>query len=161
MQADYKSDLRGNAVMLRIRIGKSRQLAAALLVAHATAAACLAVSFPPGLSLPGISLIAASAAYHLRRSALQRAGEAVVELVLRQGGGCELTTLAGASRAGQVQGSTFVSPWLTVINVRFETGQGRRSVVLAPDCADADALRELRVWLRFRCHRNPQASNVP
>jgi toxin CptA len=144
----------------RIRIGKSRRLAAALLAAHAVAAACVAISFPPGLAMPGIGLIAASAAYYLRRDALQHAGDAIVDLLLRQGGGCELTTRAGTRLTGQVLGSTFVSPWLTVINVGLRAGRGRRSVVLAPDSADTDALRQLRVWLRYRCHSNPPQSDV-
>lgn len=120
----------------------------------------MALSFPPGLAMPGIGLIAVSAAYSLRRDALQHAGDAIVDLILRQGGGCELTTLAGTRLTGQVLGSTFVSPWLTVVNVGLESGRGRRSVVLAPDSADADALRQLRVWLRYRCRPNPEQSDV-
>lgn len=146
--------------MLRIRIGKSRRLAAALLAAHALAGACVAISVPPAVALPVIGLIAASVAYHLRRHALQQAADAIVELILRQGGGCELTTLAGVTLKGQVLGSTFVSPWLTVVNVGLETGRGRRPVVLAPDGADADALRQLRVWLRYRCRPDPTQSGV-
>ena len=50
---------------------------------------------------------------------------------------------------------TTAHPWLTV--VRLAGTNFRVTAVLAPDAADADALRYLRVWLRWRAQFNDAA----
>ena len=146
--------------MLRVHVGKSAVLAAALLVVHVLAAGCIALSLPAGAALPGVAAIVASAVYRLRLDALQYSADAVVELLLREGGGCEMITRAGATLAGQLQGSTFVSPWLIVVNLRLEPNRRHRSLVLTWDSAGAEELRELRVWLKYRCVAKAPESGV-
>jgi toxin CptA len=144
--------------MLRIQVGKSRLLAMTLAAAHAIAVACMFVSLPPGVALPGAAVIAASAIHHLRLHALQLSDGAIVELLLRESGSCELLTRGGMTLTGRVQGSTFVSPWLIVINIRLDPGRHRRSLVLVRGSAATEALRKLRVWLRYRCAGKPPES---
>lgn len=43
----------------------------------------------------------------------------------------------------------YANSGIIILNFRLESG-GRRSLVLLPDAADAEALRRLRVWLRTR-----------
>ena len=136
---------------LPLRIKPSPLLATALLLAHGAAIAC-AVVFLPGWSLPGMAAacIAASLVFHLCRDALQLSGQAVTELILKEDARCELTLRNGETLTGTIEGSTFVAPLLTVINVRPD-GQGRRRVaILVPDSAPAQDLRRVRVWLRHR-----------
>jgi len=42
-----------------------------------------------------------------------------------------------------------VSNWLVVVNLCMPGRRGR-TLVLLPDCAAAEELRRLRVWLRWR-----------
>lgn len=147
--------------MLRVHVGKSVVLATALLVVHAVAVGCVALSLPAGAAFPAMAAIMASAVYRLRLDALQYSATAVVELLLREGGGCEMITRSAVTLAGQVQGTTFVSPWLIVVNIRLEPNRRRRSLVLARDSAGAEELRELRVWLKFRCVAKVSESVVP
>ena len=101
----------------------------------------------PGLAAAGI---AASLVVHLRRDALQRSGDAVTELILKDDARCELTLRNGETLTGNIEGSTFVAPLLTVINVRPDGTGRRRAAILMPDSAPAQDLRRVRVWLRHR-----------
>ena len=147
--------------MLRVHVGKSVVLAAALLVVHVLAAGCIFVTLPAGAALPAAAAVLASAVYRLHLDALQFSADAIVELLLREGGACEMITRAGATLAGQVQGSTFVSPWLIVVNLRLEPSRRRHSLALAWDSASAEELRALRVWLKYRCVAQAPESGVP
>jgi toxin CptA len=49
----------------------------------------------------------------------------------------------------QVLGSSYVSPWLTVLNLRLDGRRLAMHVVLLPDALDHDDFRRLRVWLRW------------
>lgn len=144
--------------MLRIPIRRSSTLATALVLVHAIAAACVVISLPPGVALPGLAAIAASGFHCLRADALQVSPEAIVEFLLREGGRCALLTRGGRTYTGQVQGSTYVSPGLTVVNVRLDPGRRRLSLVFTRDSAAPEMQRELRVWLRYRCGGSPPES---
>ena len=48
--------------------------------------------------------------------------------------------------------SSFVHPWLVVLNFQLENHRRMRSVVLFTDALERDALRQLRVWLRTVDH---------
>ena len=154
-----------HAPPLRLQIAPSALLAGTLTLVHGVAILC-AVLFMPGWWMPGLAsvAIAGSLAFHVRREGLQLSGHAVTELLLKDGGQCELTMLNGAILAGNIEGSTFVAPLLIVINVR-PVGPGRpgrpgtpRSVVLLPDSAPAEDLRRVRVWLRYRVRPDVPAS---
>jgi hypothetical protein len=54
--------------------------------------------------------------------------------------------------------SGYSHPAIVILNYRLENGQ-RRSLALLPDSADAEALRQLRVWLRTR--RDEEESERP
>ena len=137
--------------VLRLRIGASRLLAGTLLLAHGVALACAVLVLPDWwMPVAAGAAIAASLVFHVRRDALQRSDRAVTEMLLKDAGDCELILKDGSTQAGQIEGSTFVSPLLIVINVSVERSRIGRSVILLPDCAPAEDLRRLRVWLRHR-----------
>jgi len=155
---DYKSVAPEAGSMLRIRIGKSTLLATILVLVHAIAAASVAICLPPGMASLGVAAIAASGIHWLRTDALRVSADAIVEFQLRQGGSCTLLTRGGRMLSGQVQGSTYVSPGLIVVNIRLDPGRRRLSVVLPRDSSAPETLRELRVWLRYRCAGTPPES---
>jgi len=140
-----------HAPALRVKVSPSPLLAGALALAHGAAITCC-VLFLPAWELPALAsaLLAGSLVFHVRRDAMQRSGHAITELVLTNGGTCELSLLNGDTVTGNIEGSTFVAPLLTVINV-CPAGRGRRrAVVLLPDSAPGQDLRRVRVWLRYR-----------
>jgi toxin CptA len=49
-----------------------------------------------------------------------------------------------------VLGTTFVAPWLIVINLKLERSRCARAVVILPDATDRESFRAARVWLRWR-----------
>jgi hypothetical protein len=54
----------------------------------------------------------------------------------------------GEWRAAQIKGRPVVLPWLISLTLVSEAGKTCR-LMFWPDCADADLLRKLRVWLRW------------
>ena len=144
---------------LRLRIAASPLLAGALLLAHGAAIAC-AVLFLPGWWMPALAsaAIAGNLVFHIRRDALQLSGHAVTELLLEDGARCEFTLRNGETLAGTIEGSTFVTPLLIVINVGPEGRGRRRAAILMPDSAPPEDLRRVRVWLRHRVRPDSTAS---
>ena len=146
---------------LRLQVAPSALLASALLLAHGAAIAC-GVLVLPGWWMPALAsaAIAGSLVFHIRRDALQLSGYSVTEFLLKDGARCELTLRNGETLAGNIEGSTFVAPLLTVINVRPDGQGGRRAAVLMPDSAPAEDLRRVRVWLRHRVRPGTPASGA-
>lgn len=134
--------------MLRIPISPSPLMATALVLAHGLAIACVLVYAPGwGWIIAGIVALAASLIFHLRRDALQLAGDSLAEISLQEDGNCDLLTRGGGELQGRVMASTFVSAFLTAVNVRLDSGRIRTAILL-PDSASAENRRKLRVWLR-------------
>lgn len=150
-----------HAPPLRLRIAASTLLASALLLAHGAAIAC-ALLFLPGWWVPALvaSGIAASLIVHMRRDALILSGNSVTDIVLKDAARCELALRNGNMQSGSVQGSTFVSPLLIVINFNPEPRGPGRAVILMPDSAPAEDLRRVRVWLRYCARADAGASGT-
>ena len=135
---------------LRIELKPSRQLAAVLLVAHAlTAAAVLALPVALAVRIALLALIALSLGRCARHPAVSAAPRGCVALEVHRDGSAQWWRAQGM-HAGRVLGDSFVSPLLTVVALRRDDDGRRESIVLLPDSAEADALRALRVWLRFK-----------
>jgi hypothetical protein len=144
---------------LRVPLKPSLVLAGVLGLAHGGAVACTVVFVPRGWISALLCLaIAVSLVFHLRRDALQLSGNAVYELLLQEAGQCRLTLVNGDTLAGTIEGSTFVTALLTVINVRPAEPGRSRAAVLMPDSASPEELRRVRVWLRFRVAPEAPAS---
>lgn len=104
--------------------------------------------------------IGASAFFHVRRDALRLSAGAATELRLGEGGWCELRLRNGQTLTGTVEGTTFVTVPLIVINVRIERSRRRHAVILLSDSASAEELRRVRVWLRYRSRSANAASGT-
>lgn len=74
--------------------------------------------------------------------------EGVQSLIWQSDGEWLLQTVAGDELPATLHPSTYVHPWLVVLNFRQEGKPGLLSVVLVPDALDAETFRELRVRLK-------------
>ena len=145
-------------VKLRIAIGPSRILAAALAIAHLAAlGVTLVVTLPAWASLLIAATIMASCASSILRLALQRSSNAIVELEAGEGARVSCRTRDSQWREGQALSSSFISPWLTVLNLRVAGAARARHLVILPDNVETEAFRRLRVLLRW----SPEGSWLP
>lgn len=136
---------------LRIAIGPSMMLAVALGAAHFAAGGLLWLVPIPGPGKAVFTLaIAGSLVYFMARDALLHAPQSIVALELRDSGSVSLQTRRGEWIEGDVLGSSYVSPFLTVINFRPLGQRGARHVILLSDNLDPRDSRRLRMWLRWK-----------
>ena len=90
-----------------------------------------------------------SGTWSICRSALQRSANAIVELEVGEGGRVSCRTLDDQWHKGEVLSSSFISPWLTVLNLCLAGAARARHVVILPDNAEKDAFRRLRVLIKW------------
>jgi toxin CptA len=137
--------------MLKIAIGPSRRLALLLCLVHmAAVGACLVVTMPVSARVVLIAVIAASCARSVYGAALLRSRDAVVALEIKNDGALSFQTRRGEWYQGTLLGSSFVAPYLAVLNLRCESSRRIHHVVILPDSAATDAFRQLRIWMRWR-----------
>lgn len=134
---------------LSVQIRPSRQLVIALILLHSTAVVCV-LQFLPGAWLGAGAAIAivGSLVFHVRRDALQVSGRAVTAFTFKEHAQCELTFRNGTMLSGRIESSSFTAPLLTIILVRPLPRWRRQVVILMPDSASPQELRQVRVWLR-------------
>jgi hypothetical protein len=134
-----------------ISISPSVRLAIALCMAHLAAAGLLWLVPLPELG-KGVSTlaIAVSLVYFLARDAALHAANAIVALELKNGGGISFHTRDGRWVDCELSGSSYISPRLTIVNLR-PRGKGRaRHVILVPGNVDPRDFRRLRMWMRWK-----------
>ena len=132
----------------RISISPSVRLAIALCAAHIAAAALLWLAPIPALGKETFTLpVAISLAFFLARDAALHAPQAIVALELRDDG-VSFHTRGGDWVDCELLGSSYVSPRLTIVNLRPRGRRRTRRVILVPDNVDARDFRRLRMWLR-------------
>lgn len=133
-----------NPGVVRLRIGRSRSLRAALLLAHLGAAAAVLLVDGPWWVATGLAtFVAISAAANLAR---HFGSVRVHELVLRTDGSFVLQSAAGQESA-ELRYVSLAEPWLTVFGVRSVSGR-RHDIVLLRDNVEQEPFRRLRVRLR-------------
>ncbi len=81
-----------------------------------------------------------------RQAGVPRAGN-IATLVWKADGDWVIETVEGKSFDAQLQPSSYVHPWLVVLNFRLEKSRRLRSIVIFPDTLDVGVFRELRVRL--------------
>jgi hypothetical protein len=72
-----------------------------------------------------------------------------VGLCLDERGGLSVQFRDGRRQPGSVRPGSFVSPWLTIVRWRPAGARFDRTLVLWPDMLPADAMRRVRVILRW------------
>jgi toxin CptA len=119
--------------------------------AHLLAGAALWLApLPAGWALAASLALFVHLTFAVRRHAWLSAADSPVELELADDCSVSACSRAGNWERYQIIGSTFVSPPLTVLNLRSGVGHQTRAVLIASDGLDADSFRRLRVWLRWR-----------
>lgn len=138
-------------VILSIHRQPSHRLAVILSLVHLVAAGSL---WPLALSWSSkmiiVVVLVISLIHYLRQDALLTANNAVVALELSDEMQCMLITYSGKSIACAVLGSTFVAPYLVILNLKPVEKFFMCSVVILSDSIDAEEFRQLRVWLRWQ-----------
>ena len=135
---------------LRIAVGISRILGVVLAVAHLAAMAItLIVRLPAWSGFLIAAAIIASGTWSIRRSALRRGANSIVELEAGEGSLIAYRTRDDQWREGEVLSSSFISPWLTVLDLRVAGATRVRHLVILPDNVEKEAFRRLRVLLRW------------
>ena len=133
----------------QIAIKPSALLAIALCAVHLAAAAAIWLAPAPMWLKAGVTLaMAVSLVHALSRKAALHAADAIVALELTEAGRISFQTRRGDWRECELLASSYVSPRLTVLNLKAKGGRIRH-VVLVPDNVDAREFRRLRTWLRW------------
>lgn len=135
---------------LKIALNPSRHLVLWLCLAHASAAvATLLVDLPLMLRLAAVLIIAASCGYYVYGNALLRSEKAIVLLDIGEPGKLTFQTRHGTWHDGILLGSSFVSAYMAILNIKTEGELLARHVVIMPDSTGEDEFRRLRVRLRW------------
>ena len=134
---------------LRLQPKTSRIFTGLLIAGHLGAAAVL---FPLDLPLilkVGIAVILMVSLVTAWRKQPGRTGEGGVQtLTWKADGEWLLESVTGESINATLHESTYVHPWLVVLNFRQADKRGLLSFVLAPDALPSETFRELRVRLK-------------
>ena len=142
--------------MLRVTPKPSPALAIILTVAHTAAAGTLVPLDLPAWAKVILGLaIVASLAHALLRHALLRSPGCLKAIEFRDNDCAAAQTRDGTWHEARVLGTSYVSPLLSVINLRLEGRVFARHVLIVPDNADAECFRRMRVWLRWGYRNTP------
>ncbi|WP_425433705.1 protein YgfX [Nitrosomonas marina] len=126
-------------------------MAALLVVTHCAAAIIVGLlSVTVEVKLAGLVAFIVSLCFYIRGEALQISGRSAVLLEFTDKVICKLKTKNGQSFEYKVSGSTFVSPYLTVLILRSRHSWSTQSIVILPDAIDSEEFRRLRVLLRWK-----------
>lgn len=134
---------------ITIRPGFSHRLAAMLLIFHGSAVALL-----PYLPIPFLVawvlalLLTGSLAYYWRLELLRKGQRAVTMMEWSGEGIWTLTGADGIVREAVLDGSSYLDPWLMVLNFNLTEG-GRRHAILPRDCMEPLLFRRLSVRLNL------------
>jgi toxin CptA len=134
---------------LRLRIGPSRSFAVVLTAVHGVAAAIpWSVGMPPLLAAAMSCVVAGWGVVQVRRHALGRSPDSVVEILLEDEGRARLLTNAGIASGGRVVEARTLGPWFVFL--RFELDDGPMvGAALARDRCTPEDFRRLRVRVRW------------
>ena len=136
---------------LTVSLRPSRILAVCLTAVAGAALGCAWISLPWPAFAPVAAGVVLGLAWHVAQ-ALQLGRGSVHALELAAKGDARWQDGSGRWHEAEVLPSSYVSDWLVVVNLNAGARRGQ-SLVLLPDCAVAEDLRRLRVWLRWRLGR--------
>ena len=136
--------------VLHLALRTSLWMSATLALAHAGACGLLwPLTLAAEIKWAIAAALSASFAWTLRRTALLRGAGAIIGLELGEEGRVSFQTRAGGWQEARLLPTTYVTPLLTVLNLRLAGRRTVRHVVLMPDSLDAETYRQLRVRLRW------------
>ncbi|MDO9102860.1 MAG: hypothetical protein Q7J20_10645 [Candidatus Nitrotoga sp.] len=121
----------------------------ALVASHGAALAVLVpLILPLWAKILLILLVSVSLLYHVWHDAWLLALSSNKTLLL-DGDMILLVARNGDQVTTRVLADSLVTPFITILNVLPQGSYLARSVIILPDSLDAEAFRQLRVWLRW------------
>ena len=148
--------------MLSVTLKASRILAALLAAMHALGIGLLwSLQLPLWLKAASTAWLLASLAFYLGRDAWRAFAWSVTALSMDSECRCGLQTAKGEWLDADLLGSSFVSPYLTVLNVRPQRSRWARHVIILPDAIDPERFRQLRVLLNWKCRGEDGRNGIP
>jgi toxin CptA len=139
-----------NVKPIRLVLRPSYRLAAILAVAGLTA--CIIIACMPMLLSVKITIcvpVVIFTAFFIVREALLCLPRSLIAVNLDSKGEMTVVNGTGVEMAVAILPDSFVSAYLTVLNLKPVAGACRRSLILTTDRVDREAFRQLRVWLRW------------
>lgn len=138
--------------MLDLKLRPSHTLIFLLATAHLLSLVVVWIlPLTTSIQIAGSLLLGANLSFHLRRVCFLAATGSICKLRLDPECSCSYQTRNGTWQDARLLGSSMVTPWLSVLNIRPEKSWLARHIVIFPDSADAESLRKLRVLLRWKC----------
>lgn len=135
----------------RISVAPSVLIAFAISAVHLPAAALLWLLPLPVIVQATLTMACAiSLIFFMGRDAALHAPGSIISLELKESGAIACQTRNGDWVECELLGSTFVSPQMTVINLRPRGWRRSRAVILVPDNVHPRDFRRLRIWLRWK-----------
>jgi toxin CptA len=139
----------GSAPPIEVELRPSRRVAAFLSLTHAAAlAAAASLALGPELRAALAATVLTGYIVSFRRLVLGIGPGALRRVRWTADGRWQVRDGAGHEHEATLVGRPVVSDWLTVLRLRGADGR-ERPLLLCADSADAEALRKLRVRLRF------------
>jgi toxin CptA len=132
-----------------IRLRRSYWLLATLITIH-LGALVIALTMPlspairAGIAIAVLTSLAHTGWQHF----LRRNRHAVLGLKITRDG-LKVESHGGEWTTVEILASSFVSPWLTVLNLHLPQQRLPTYVVLLPDMLGPDEFRRLRIWLKW------------
>jgi toxin CptA len=137
-------------MIMHLKLKASYQLAALLAIAHwAAIVAVMLCDVRLDVRFIAVLALAASFLVSVRHAALLIARRSIVALEWNEDGAINFQTRDGTWRSARLLPTTFVTPPLTILNLRAVDRPRVRHVVLMSDSTDGEAYRRLRVRLQW------------
>jgi len=137
--------------VLRISLWPSWLLAALLALVHGAAIAIvLLVNIPPWAAVVAAAGLAVNLFVAVRQHALLQTPNSAVAIEIGNDDKLGIQSRRGEWSEYAVLGNTYVTAYLTVLNLRQTDTRAVRRIALFPDSLDAEDFRKLRVWLRWK-----------
>ncbi|TCV90214.1 protein YgfX [Sulfurirhabdus autotrophica] len=142
--------------MLNINLKQSRILALMLLFMHSFCILLVwLMPLPFWVKLTGSLILIVSAAFYLQRDALLTFPQSIVALQVDSDCRSEIQSKQGDRITAELMGTSFVAPYLTVLNFKTAEKRFAQHVVIFPDAINREDFRQLRVLLRWKCNQFP------
>ncbi len=138
-------------ISLTVPLKPSITLTVILCIAHlATIGLWWQLSIPADFKLIGTLLFLVSLVLYCRHHALLASPKSIVTFELNDAMECTLEAKNGERITCEILGSTFVSPYLVVLNLKPLNNCSSRSIIILADTIDMNVFRQLRILLRWK-----------
>ncbi|MDB5810021.1 MAG: hypothetical protein JWN94_2143 [Betaproteobacteria bacterium] len=137
--------------MLKFGLRPSRLLATILVLAHAAAVVLIwTVAFPSWAASGATAVLVVQCFYLVRQRALLLGANSATAIEITSDHQLNIQSRAADWSECDVLDTTYVTPYLTLLNYRPRGNRLARHIALLPDSLHPDDFRKLRVWLQWR-----------